>query len=1003
MKQKIIGGKADKKNPKDFDQDQLKAGVEVEMEHTEDMRMALEIAMDHLTEDAHYYKKLKDAGLADELDKSQPLEKMSRPKIRFPNLPKVSSRPDQQVSIVENDRQKKLVGRKVAQQRYPDGFGRKTISTRHEDGTVTSQEMPPEKISNQAARDIHSKKAAAAFDSRTLGLTFPNSKPKGEPYVAAAIGGKLKSKFEQKDDPEFKEKQKANLEADDQKRREYNLKLRAYLDENKGNLSYADLTRFQKENRPKKTVTRGKMKNTKDLAPDQMMARGRAMESTIEHEAAHGLFKEISRHYGETAAQKAKKHIVSAIHPETRAVMSNWLTGKYRYDGKSPSFSEEIINHSRDLLINPKKRQDFRKFVGDEKYNEHIKNLKQGVQGMHERAKEVTPEWLMGEQEVQQPKKLAASELQKSTAMIRHRKKMGTYSEWETRAKRKQGDPKGVHKPNPQNQGTSEAGDFATGRKVPARDSDWSADRAAGKQKAFKLHREKLAELKAMPKPNLTKARVDEGKSVDEKRQARGSRAESWERENYGMQSGKSSTPAVSKFLHNAKLHQIKNSPKPNLTKARVDEGKEDSEKRRDRQQRNFRTVNGKPDYSHSGGRTGHGDKVVGKKRWHPTGVHQKSGAMLESKWDEDGDYSDSSPFVHHSTVSLEQRNIKPKLTKAEKTKPKLLGSAPDHEGIKKVIGRYWYSNDIRLVPNSEGTHDVHNGDKKIDGFKVREHKGRVRFEHHEPKLEKSDKKGTGPTHESVVKKLVNKIAGRDVRENHIKGVHTNRLDPKAGQSDLRYDATHAKSGIKNTATKIASSIFTEPNDVFSYYGDSKLQNAKAKLRQAGVDASHGSWHNKEAKKEIRQKIEENRQIKPKLTKAVPLEHYSAQQNLKQIDPKFKQTGVDARVKGRDTDHPHSFYYRAGSAPEDIVQSQAKSKYLVEIPDHAKLYDIGTDPENFVDQARNENQGVHNMDLVHQKIKESGHEGFYNSTHPQLSNVVALYHAHDVKEEGSAK
>jgi hypothetical protein len=56
---RISGGLADKKKPKDFDPVQLKTGIKVEMEHTSDRAIAQEIAMDHLTEDPDYYKKLK--------------------------------------------------------------------------------------------------------------------------------------------------------------------------------------------------------------------------------------------------------------------------------------------------------------------------------------------------------------------------------------------------------------------------------------------------------------------------------------------------------------------------------------------------------------------------------------------------------------------------------------------------------------------------------------------------------------------------------------------------------------------------------------------------------------------------------------------------------------------------------------------------------------------------------------------------------------------------------
>ncbi len=56
---KIPGGLADKSKSEDFDKEQLDAGTKIEMEHTKDQKVAQEIAMDHLTEDPDYYKKLK--------------------------------------------------------------------------------------------------------------------------------------------------------------------------------------------------------------------------------------------------------------------------------------------------------------------------------------------------------------------------------------------------------------------------------------------------------------------------------------------------------------------------------------------------------------------------------------------------------------------------------------------------------------------------------------------------------------------------------------------------------------------------------------------------------------------------------------------------------------------------------------------------------------------------------------------------------------------------------
>ena len=60
---KLSGGLADKKKPEDFDQQALLKGMQVEIEHTNDIMTAMEISMDHLSEDPHYYDKLAKAKL----------------------------------------------------------------------------------------------------------------------------------------------------------------------------------------------------------------------------------------------------------------------------------------------------------------------------------------------------------------------------------------------------------------------------------------------------------------------------------------------------------------------------------------------------------------------------------------------------------------------------------------------------------------------------------------------------------------------------------------------------------------------------------------------------------------------------------------------------------------------------------------------------------------------------------------------------------------------------
>lgn len=55
---RLPGGKADFSEDDNYPADQLKKGIEVEMEHTHDRRLAEEIAKDHLEEDPQYYDKL---------------------------------------------------------------------------------------------------------------------------------------------------------------------------------------------------------------------------------------------------------------------------------------------------------------------------------------------------------------------------------------------------------------------------------------------------------------------------------------------------------------------------------------------------------------------------------------------------------------------------------------------------------------------------------------------------------------------------------------------------------------------------------------------------------------------------------------------------------------------------------------------------------------------------------------------------------------------------------
>jgi GNAT superfamily N-acetyltransferase len=84
--------------------------------------------------------------------------------------------------------------------------------------------------------------------------------------------------------------------------------------------------------------------------------------------------------------------------------------------------------------------------------------------------------------------------------------------------------------------------------------------------------------------------------------------------------------------------------------------------------------------------------------------------------------------------------------------------------------------------------------------------------------------------------------------------------------------------------------------------------------------------------------------------------------------------------------------------------SGAKSKYTTKLG-NKKVYDIATDPEGLIANAREKanekmiNRGVFTHDDMHDAIKASGYHGFRNSSlGPQMGNVIAMYHPMDVEE-----
>ena len=137
----------------------------------------------------------------------------------------------------------------------------------------------------------------------------------------------------------------------------------------------------------------------------------------------------------------------------------------------------------------------------------------------------------------------------------------------------------------------------------------------------------------------------------------------------------------------------------------------------------------------------------------------------------------------------------------------------------------------------------------------------------------------------------------------------------------------------------------------------------------------------------------------------VNLVHYSTQQGLRTIEPKYHGVrGIGAEVRHTSPEHKMSFYYTEGTQPEDIVMSGAKSKYTARLGDK-RVYDIATDPEGVISAAKEKaneksiNRGVFTHDDMHHAIKSAGYHGFKNSSlGSQMGNVVAMYHPMEVTE-----
>ena len=330
---------------------------------------------------------------------SDSLEKMSQPKIRFPNFPKVSTRPDQDVQVMTTPRQKKLFGRKVAQARNRD----KVVPYTQMDQNLKVVSEGTKLMSQQATRDKEAKYLEGLFSRNTLGLNA-QVQPQKRSY-AAAVGGQLQSKFEAPDD-EHKEKMDAHREKRNQVVEDYNKrymdwrykadelsrKITNPKDENDpGRKAYFEHM-LQKPTKPKlpRQPSRKKV-STEDLSPAAQQIRGKQTDATVEHEALHNLMDQVEHHYGRQAARKIQGKLLEQFDMNALSKVGMFIADRMGYKPKSDHFNEEILAHARDILVNPRKREAFEKYAGQDA-RQHINSLKAGYKKALKWTKKVRPE-----------------------------------------------------------------------------------------------------------------------------------------------------------------------------------------------------------------------------------------------------------------------------------------------------------------------------------------------------------------------------------------------------------------------------------------------------------------------------------------------------------------------------------------------------------------------------------------------------------------------------------
>jgi len=128
------------------------------------------------------------------------------------------------------------------------------------------------------------------------------------------------------------------------------------------------------------------------------------------------------------------------------------------------------------------------------------------------------------------------------------------------------------------------------------------------------------------------------------------------------------------------------------------------------------------------------------------------------------------------------------------------------------------------------------------------------------------------------------------------------------------------------------------------------------------------------------------------------LEHYSAKQGLKTIDPFHMSSGKDVTQRAsKNRTSKFSFYYPKGyTEPEADVVNAARSKYTTKLEPHHNIYDHKIHDKSIMENSKL-SSGHLDIDTFVNNLKQSGYHGF--KSRPQGIEMVAMFHEMPVVQE----